>query len=133
MKPLSAGICVAFSGGVDSSLFATTLKRNYGNITILSINFSEYGEIDYIRKAAEAVGLFLIMKNISITELGEGIKDALTIIEYDRVPLLENCIGFYFIFKYAERVGSKSVVSTNGVVELFFGYDIFRNKYNKIN
>jgi asparagine synthase (glutamine-hydrolysing) len=129
--PVGAGSCLAFSGGVDSSLLATFLKRKLKDITLLSINFLEYGEVEFIRKAAYEIGIPLILKNISITELEEGIKDTLRIIEYDRVALLENCIGFYFIFKYAEEIGFNYVISANGVDELFCGYDIFRSLYKK--
>jgi asparagine synthase (glutamine-hydrolysing) len=129
--PVGAGSCLAFSGGVDSSLLATFLKRKLRDITLLSINFLEYGEVEFIRKAAYEIGIPLILKNISITELEEGIKDTLRIIEYDRVALLENCIGFYFIFKYSEEIGFNYVISANGVDELFCGYDIFRSLYKK--
>ena len=131
VRPLGAGSCLAFSGGVDSSLLATFIKRKFEDTTLLSINFLEYGEIDYIKEAADVLDLPLIMKNIHITELEEGIKDTLRIIDYDRVALLENCIGFYFIFKYAEEIGFNCVISANGVDELFCGYDVFRSQYKK--
>jgi asparagine synthase (glutamine-hydrolysing) len=129
LRPLRAPLCLAFSGGVDSSLLATFLKRKCKDTILLSINFLEYGELDYIRKTADIIGLPIIMKNIPMKEFEAGIKHTLETIEYDRVALLENCIGFYFIFKYAKKYGFEKVISGNGVDELFCGYNIFKSQY----
>jgi asparagine synthase (glutamine-hydrolysing) len=125
--------CVAFSGGVDSSLLASLARQKFNHITLLSIQFSGLGEEKFTRKAAEYLKSPLLMKNINLNELEEGIKETLVNIQYERVALLENGIGYYFIFKYASEYGFNYVLSANGIDELFCGYDIYRRKYRKNN
>jgi asparagine synthase (glutamine-hydrolysing) len=133
IEPFREGTCLAFSGGVDSSLLASIFEEKFGKTTLLSVYFSEQDELDFTRRAAEFLNSPLILEKINLNELEQGVKDTLNIINYDRVALLENCIGFFFIFKYASEYGFKNVLSANGVDELFCGYDVFRRKYHEVN
>lgn len=131
--PFREGACLAFSGGVDSSLLASIFERRFDRLTLISVYFLGQDEADYTRKTAEFFKSPLILKEVNLKELENGIKDTMGMINYDRVALLENCIGFFFIFSYASEYGFNYVLSANGVDELFCGYDIFKRSYQKFN
>jgi asparagine synthase (glutamine-hydrolysing) len=124
--------CIAFSGGVDSSLLACLCKNYLGcdNLSLISVRFDGDEEIDYIKWAADILETNLISSEITYQELEKGIIETLGIIEYDRVALLENAIGYYFIFKLATSNGFDTILSGNGLDELFCGYDVFRRRYS---
>jgi asparagine synthase (glutamine-hydrolysing) len=122
--------CTAFSGGVDSSLLARLVELQGLDLSLISIGFGEYDEADYIAKAADLIGGELYYQNIPLEELEKGLTHTLELIEYDRIALLENAVGYYFIFKLASHNGFNTVLSAHGVDELFCGYDVFRREYN---
>lgn len=133
LEPFREETCLAFSGGVDSSLLARIFEGKFGKTTLLSVYFSGEDELYFTRRAAEFLKSPLILEKINLNELEKGVKVTLDTISYDRVALLENGIGFFFIFKYASKYGFKNVLSAHGVDELFFGYDVFRRKYHEAN
>ena len=44
---------------------------------------------------------------------------------------IENCIGFYYIGRFARANGFRTVLTANGCDELFCGYDRFRLAYTQ--
>ncbi|MBN1683713.1 hypothetical protein JW865_09200 [Candidatus Bathyarchaeota archaeon] len=125
--------CVAFSGGVDSSLLAKILVMQGFNLPLVSISFREGNEVNYVKQASIYIGGNLYYKIVSLDELEKGLTHIIKTINYDRIALLENAIGYYFIFKYASDKGFKVVLSANGIDELYCGYDVFRRQYHEID
>ena len=123
--------CVAFSGGVDSSLLARMFDLLGFDLSLVSISFGDNNEIEYILKAAEIIGGELYHSGILLDELEKGLIHTIKTVEYDRIALLENAVGYYFIFKHSSRNGFNSVLSAHGIDELYCGYDIFRREYHK--
>lgn len=123
--------CIAFSGGVDSSLLTQLIYSQGFNPPLISICFGESSESEYIKRAAEILGGNLYYLDVPPEELEKGLTHTLQTIEYDRIALLENAVGFYFIFKLAMSIGFDTVLSAHGVDELFCGYDVFRRRYNE--
>jgi asparagine synthase (glutamine-hydrolysing) len=122
------GICIAFSGGVDSSLLASLCKRKWRNISLISVSF-DAREIEYANWASRVLNVPLLIINISLVELEKGIKETIKVIDYDRIALLENAIGYYFIFKHASTNNFVNILSANGLDEQFCGYEIFKKQY----
>jgi len=127
----SENVCLAFSGGVDSSLLAKIFNLKSMNFVLVSVSFSESREIDYVKKAAETIGNKLYLSHISLEELEKGLTQIIKFINYDRIALLENAVGYYFIFKLASDNGFKVVYSAQGIDELYCGYDVFKRQYQK--
>ncbi|MBD3173312.1 hypothetical protein GF326_12680 [Candidatus Bathyarchaeota archaeon] len=125
--------CLAFSGGVDSSLLARLLDNWGFDYSLVSISFEIGDESKYIREVAEEFEGDLYFREIPPSELERGLITTLETIEYERIALLENALGYYFIFKLAASNGFSTVLSAHGVDELFCGYDVYRREYGKMD
>jgi len=93
--------CVAFSGGVDSSLLARMIALLGFDLSLVSISFGDNNEVEYVMKAAEIIGRELYHSRILLDELEKGLLNTIKTVEYDRIALLENAVGYYFIFARA--------------------------------
>ena len=120
---------IAFSGGVDSSTLAVACKRLKRKVTLLTIAFPGSSDIDVSKETAEELGLPLLCRSIPLETLEEGMKTVLGIIRFDRLALLENCVCFYYVFEVASEAGIRTVLSANGMDELFCGYDLYKKYY----
>lgn len=117
---------VAFSGGVDSSLLAKVCSDLGKNVTLLTIGVSSRRDIGISSEVSEALGLKLIHELIPLEELEDGLKTVLSLIEFDRIVRLENCVSFYYVFRLASNHRLGTVLSANGMDELFCGYHVYR-------
>ena len=120
---------IAFSGGVDSSTLAVACKRLKRKVTLLTIAFPGSNDIDISRETALELGLPLRWRSITLETLEEGIQTVLGIIRFDRLAILENSVCFYYVFEVASEAGIRTVLSANGMDELFCGYDLYRKYY----
>ena len=120
---------VSFSGGVDSSILAVSCKDLGKKVILITVGFSSMGDIDISKKVSRELQLPLLYRVLSLEDLKKGIKFTLKTVKFDRLVLLELAVGFYFVFKIAFEHGIRTVVSANGLDELFCGYDLYR-KYS---
>lgn len=124
-------LCVAFSGGVDSSLLGKILVLRGYDLSLISVSFWKNSEVEYVKEASKFVGGKLYQSSISLEELEKGLIHTIKTIDYDRIALLENAVGYYFIFKHTSDNGFNNVYSANGIDELYCGYDVFRRQYHE--
>lgn len=119
-------IGIAFSGGVDSSLLAKTcFDLNY-DITLLTIGFKNSHDILFSKKVNELFGFsheILEIDPNSFNEISAKIKNK---IQTENLSWNENCIAFYYVSQLAKKNGINTVVTANGIDELFCGYNAYR-------
>ena len=108
---LDNSVGVAFSGGVDSTLIAKLLHDNGYDIHLLTIGFSDSHDINFAKEVNEIQGI------------SEKVND---IIKTDNLSWNENSIAFYYVSKLAKKLGISTVVTANGIDELFCGYNAYR-------
>jgi asparagine synthase (glutamine-hydrolysing) len=120
---------VAFSGGVDSSVLAKLCKGTGKNVTLFTIGFNDEIDIMVASEIAGLLGLNLHCDIVSLEELEDGLKIVLETIMFDRIVRFENCVCFYYVFRLASKHGLKTVVSANGMDELFCGYSIYKTHF----
>ena len=126
-------IGLAFSGGVDSSLLAKVCRDVAKNVTLLTVGFSSQRDIKISSDVSKALDLDIIYEIISLEELEHGLKIVLSTIDFDRIVRLENSLCFYHVFNLAAKHGIHTVLSANGIDELFCGYHIYKNSFGDEN
>ena len=117
---------VAFSGGVDSTLIAKLLHDAGYNIHLLTIGFHDSHDINFSKEVNEILKFkhdILEIEPESFQEISEKIHD---IIKTDNLSWNENSIAFYYVSKLAKSLGISTVVTANGIDELFCGYNSYR-------
>lgn len=120
-------IGVAFSGGVDSTLVSKICNDLGFDITLLTIGFPNSHDILF----AKDVNKHLNYKH-EILEIDQDFFDEIALkiskkIKTDNLSWNENCIAFYHIAKLAQSLGITTVVTANGIDELFCGYNAYRD------
>jgi len=119
-------IGIAFSGGVDSTLVSKICNDLGFDITLLTIGFPNSHDILF----AKDVNKHLNYKH-EILEIDQDFFDEIASkiskkIKTDNLSWNENCIAFYYIAKLAQSLEITTVVTANGIDELFCGYNAYR-------
>jgi len=123
---LENSVGVAFSGGVDSTLIAKLLHDAGYNIHLLTIGFHDSHDINFAKEVNEILKFkhdILEIEPESFKNISEKIHD---VIKTDNLSWNENSIAFYYVSKLAKRLDISTVVTANGIDELFCGYNAYR-------
>jgi asparagine synthase (glutamine-hydrolysing) len=122
-------IGIAFSGGIDSSLLAKASKEVGKKIKLLTVSFSDTKDIMISTEVSRSLDLEVYDNVASLVELENALKIVLSTVEFDRLPSFEICLCFYFVFQLATRHGIHTVLSANGLDELFCGYHVYTSSF----
>ncbi len=122
-------IAVAFSGGVDSSLISKICYDLGYDVTLLTIGFPNSHDILFAKKVCSEMNLLHHISEINketFPEISSKIHD---VIKTDNLSWNENCIAFYYVSELAKSLGLYTVVTANGIDELFCGYNAYRESF----
>ena len=119
-------IGVAFSGGVDSTLISKICSDLCYDITLLTIGFHDSHDVAFAKDVNN-----ILNYNHKISEIDQNTFEEITSkinkkINIDNLSWNENCIAFYYVAKLAKEFDIKTVVTANGIDELFCGYNAYR-------
>ncbi len=120
-------IGIAFSGGVDSTLMSKILTDLEYDVTLLTIGFSESHDILFAKEVNEQLHFphkILEIDPDSFEKISSEINKK---IQTDNLSWNENCIAFYYVSKLAQNLDIDTVVTANGIDELFCGYIAYRD------
>ncbi len=123
-------IGVAFSGGVDSTLISKICSDMNYDITLLTVGFPESHDVLFAKKINEFLKYphhVLEINSDSFPALSSKINQT---IKTDNLSWNENCIAFYYVSKLAGSLGLDTVVTANGIDELFCGYNAYREAFS---
>ena len=123
---LDNSVGVAFSGGVDSTLIAKLLHDGGYNIHLLTIGFHDSHDINFAKEVNEILKYKHDILEIELESFQEISKKINGIIKTDNLSWNENSIAFYYVSKLAKDLGISTVVTANGIDELFCGYNAYR-------
>ncbi|NND86147.1 MAG: asparagine synthase [Nitrosopumilus sp.] len=123
-------IGIAFSGGVDSTLISKICHDMDYDITLLTIGFPDSHDILF----AKEVNAFLKYPH-EILEIDSKTFPNITskiykTIKTENLSWNENCIAFYYVSKLANSLELDTVVTANGIDELFCGYNAYREAFS---
>ena len=119
-------IGVAFSGGVDSALVSRVCADMGYAVELLTVGFSGSHDIEFAAKTGRLMGMPHHSLEIVPAEFGPTAARMEGIIGAQNLSWLENCIAFYYVSRLAKGRGLDTVVTANGIDELFCGYDAYR-------
>jgi len=123
---LDKSVGIAFSGGVDSTLIAKLLHDNGYDIHLLTIGFHDAHDINFAKEVNEILKFkhdILEIEPESFQKISEQVND---VIKTENLSWNENSIAFYYVSKLAKDLGISTVVTANGIDELFCGYNAYR-------
>lgn len=124
-------IAVAYSGGVDSSLLATICRRSGIPVTLLTVGFPQSHDICFSKAIASRLGLDHRLNEIEENDFYKNLTEVIKKVNSENISHIENCIAFFYIAKFAQEEGFRTVLSANGCDELFCGYDVYRTTFNQ--
>lgn len=113
---------VAFSGGVDSTLIAFTLKDLGVDFTCYAVGLENSQDTQEAKKIANKYGFKLRLKILSINEFERIVKKVVHILDnYDVMKVSVGCVT-YAVCEMAKKDGIVNVFTGLGSEEIFAGY-----------
>ena len=119
-------IGVAFSGGVDSTLLAKLVKDLGYDIHLLTIGFQDSHDINFAKEVNQILSFQHSVSEIDPEKFKEVSQKINQTIKTDNLSWNENSIAFYYVAELAQKNDLKTVVTANGIDELFCGYNSYR-------
>jgi asparagine synthase (glutamine-hydrolysing) len=120
-------IGIAFSGGVDSSLLAKLCTDLGYDVTLLTTGFADSHDIQFSTEISHLFGYEHKIEKIPSKTFPKIVEQIRKTIKTDNLSWNENCIAFYFVSKLAKRNDIDTVLTANGIDELFCGYNAYRD------
>ena len=124
-------IGVAFSGGVDSTLLAKLVKDMGYDVHLLTIGFQDSHDINFAKEVNQLLNLPHSISEINPEKFKEVSQKINQIIKSDNLSWNENSIAFHYVAELAQKNELKTVVTANGIDELFCGYNSYREAIEK--
>jgi len=123
-------IGIAFSGGVDSTLVSKICSDMNYDITLLTIGFPESHDILFAKHVNEYLKYphhILEIDSDTFPTISSKIHQR---INTDNLSWNENCIAFHYVSKLAKSLELDTVITANGIDELFCGYNAYREAFS---
>jgi len=124
-------IGIAFSGGVDSTLISKICFDMDYDITLLTIGFPESHDILFAKQVNEFLKYTHHVLEIDSETFPTVSSKINQTIQTDNLSWNENSIAFYYVSKLAQSLALDTVITANGIDELFCGYNAFREAFSE--
>ena len=122
-------VAVAFSGGLDSSLIAFLAKSFGREVHLISVSLKNQPEIEYTKKAAEALNLPLHIHLYSEKTIEEVLRKVLWVIEESNPVKASIGIPVFWTAERTSEMGFEIMFAGQGADELFGGYKRYLDGY----
>jgi len=96
------------------------------DIHLLPIGFQDSHDINFAREVNQLLNFPHSISEIDPEKFKEVSQKINQTIKSDNLSWNENSIAFYYVAELAQKNGLKTVVTANGIDELFCGYNSYR-------
>jgi len=123
-------IGIAFSGGVDSTLISKICSEMNYDVTLLTIGFPGSHDILFAKQVNEFLKYphhVLEIDSETFPAISSKIRQK---IDTDNLSWNENCIAFHYVSQLANSLDLDTVITANGIDELFCGYNAYREAFS---
>ena len=121
------GVCVAFSGGLDSAVTAAFAKRAGVELRAISVGLRGSPEISTVEKFAHQLGLNVSVEIFESESIEEYVRRVLWLIEEPNLMKLSVAIPLHWAAMVAARSGFQVMLCGQGSDELYGGYAKYAN------
>ena len=123
-------VCIAFSGGLDSSIIALFARNTKCNVQLIHVSLEDQKETEYARKAAEILKLPIHIRLFKEEDVQNDLRKVLWLIE-EADPIKTGVgIPIYWAAEQAAEIGFKVMLAGQGADELFGGYKRYVDDYS---
>lgn len=127
----SKKIGIAFSGGVDSTMLAKMCSNIGYDVLLLTVGFEGSHDVEFSKRISAMLELKHMVDIISDKSFSEVAKKVRHVTQTENLSWNENCIAFYYVSKLAKTHGIEVILTSNGIDELFCGYNAYRAAIDK--
>jgi asparagine synthase (glutamine-hydrolysing) len=127
----SKRVAVAYSGGVDSAVVASSCKLAGLDVELFTVAMKQNDELEHARKSAEAIRLPLTVRQYSMSDLKESIPEVVRRTERLNLMDLAIAIPMFWGSMLAKEKGFQTIFAGQGADELFGGYDRYIMTYQR--
>ncbi len=123
-------IGIAYSGGVDSTLISKICHDMDYDVILLTVGFPESHDILFAKEVNEYLKYqhhVLEIDSESFPNVASKINQT---IKTDNLSWNENSIAFHYVSKLASNLDLDTVITANGIDELFCGYNAYREVFS---
>ena len=124
-------IGIAYSGGVDSTLISKICFDMDYDITLLTIGFPESHDILFAKQVNEFLKYSHHVLEIDSETFPTVSSKINQTIQTENLSWNENSIAFYYVSKLAQSLSLDTVITANGIDELFCGYNAYREAFSE--
>ena len=100
------------------------------DIILLTIGFSESHDIIFSKEVNEHLNYSHHILEIEPETFPKITSDIHNMIKTDNLSWNENCIAFHYVSKLAKTLNLDTVITGNGIDELFCGYNAYREAFS---
>ena len=123
-------IGIAYSGGVDSTLISKICHDMDYDVTLLTIGFPESHDILFAKEVNEYLKYPHHVLEIDPESFSDVASKVNQTIKTDNLSWNENSIAFHYVSKLASDLDLDTVITANGIDELFCGYNAYREAFS---
>jgi len=118
-------VAVGFSGGLDSAIIAKIAKGAGIDTLLVTIGVGRTGEIVQAESAARAVGLPIVVRELSREDVEQSVDRVLWLVEDPSPMKVSIAVAVYWTARIAAESGRPVILLGQGSDELFGGYKRF--------
>jgi asparagine synthase (glutamine-hydrolysing) len=122
-------VAIAFSGGLDSSLLASLVKKTQTNVVLVHVSLENEPEVEYAKEAAEDLKLPLHCYLYAEDKVQETIQKVVAAIEEPDPVKVSIGIPIYWAAEKTVETGLHVMLAGQGADELFGGYKRYVDEY----